>query len=837
MKKFWKNLCTYSLAVTCGVAVAGCGENNDGNISRDLDGDGAISSWETVFAAEGSSNRVIASNEIIAINSVNDLMAINDNNSSGKSYKLMRDIDCRGQEISIDLLNSTLYGNNKVIYNFKLGRAQFKTDPVEGEDRVVVSDAPQTMALFYNGREVYDLKVFMGNQQYVLDYSIEEDDTPRNTIYSPFVNIDRLESVEVKGSLNVSVKGDQHAADKETKLSLLYSSFKIKENSEQEEIAVGTTISDCSVDGKIYFDDKTQAMTSYIGGIASVLDAHSKIYNSYASVDIFDSSDYRTHVGGLVGKNNGFISTCVTTGEMKFSYWGGIQLENIGGVVGYSSEYSEIKNCSTNMSISSAIPEDLQSVPNQSPNHPINIGGVVGRSESSILNYVQSDAVININNPHKGIMFTVGGLCGENIKGDVQNVICRGSINAVNPYEINAANMCGKSVKGSVRSAIVTTDINIDTYSMPESNFKPVIKLGSLVIFEEFLNNDNLARGDYTAENAPYLKGVLNGGNETVLLGPVASFEYDLGLRNTFKTRVGVDESGETPIILYKEKFPLIMESVYVLNSNNIRSNYDANNDTYYNSNELKELPIKYSSEIHGRPDIKEASFKEYAKFVINDLGFKTYLNHNELVADANSTVDSLSFSVPVEKQDIKFHEEKQYNGELAYFDRKFDDCYDHDLDEFGNCKNGDDKIDKLFSFFNYLFTKNIGSENYSLRFGQDFLKINPENDSIQSRIESFKNSIENTLKCMGVDVSKSYVMTNYGKQINLDSDESISDNIQYLVMTLNSSDFMGTKTFVFDISDFQVDNATGEYPDEKASKIFEDKIYYDIRLIINPNL
>ena len=225
MKKFWKNLCTYSLAVTCGVAVAGCGGNNDGNISRDLDGDGVISSWETVFTSEGASHRVIPTEEYVAINSVNDLLAINDNITfnSNKTYKLMRNIDCGGREISIDLFGAKFYGNNKIISNFKLGKVNFLTDPVEEGEREVISGVPETKALFYNGYAVYDLKVFMGNQKYVLE------DSMSSSVYSPFVNIGEIDGVEVKGNIDITKNSkEDRGAHNELKASLLYSPVNLR---------------------------------------------------------------------------------------------------------------------------------------------------------------------------------------------------------------------------------------------------------------------------------------------------------------------------------------------------------------------------------------------------------------------------------------------------------------------------------------------------------------------------------------------------------------------------------------------------------------------------------
>jgi uncharacterized lipoprotein YehR (DUF1307 family) len=48
MKKIWKNLCACSLALMCSSGLVACGDDEDVT-SRDLDGDGVISTWETLY--------------------------------------------------------------------------------------------------------------------------------------------------------------------------------------------------------------------------------------------------------------------------------------------------------------------------------------------------------------------------------------------------------------------------------------------------------------------------------------------------------------------------------------------------------------------------------------------------------------------------------------------------------------------------------------------------------------------------------------------------------------------------------------------------------------------
>ena len=68
--KFWKNLAVCSaLALSC-IAFNGCNcSRNHQEISVDLDGDGVVSDWETIFDKVESPNRIISVNNIKEISS------------------------------------------------------------------------------------------------------------------------------------------------------------------------------------------------------------------------------------------------------------------------------------------------------------------------------------------------------------------------------------------------------------------------------------------------------------------------------------------------------------------------------------------------------------------------------------------------------------------------------------------------------------------------------------------------------------------------------------------------------------------------------------------------
>jgi hypothetical protein len=89
----------------------------------------------------------------------------------------------------------------------------------------------------------------------------------------------------------------------------------------------------------------------------------------------------------------------------------------------------------------------------------MNIGGISGYNAGGVLEYVQSDAEINVNNATK---LCVGGLSGQSIKGIISYALCRGSINIKNTRDVCAAQVSGYSTKGLFEKMITTTGIEID---------------------------------------------------------------------------------------------------------------------------------------------------------------------------------------------------------------------------------------------------------------------------------------------------------------------------------------------------------------------------------------
>ena len=108
------------------------------------------------------------------------------------------------------------------------------------------------------------------------------------------------------------------------------------------------------------------------------------------------------YVGGLVGRNNGNVSDCYSTGTVSGSYysWG------VGGLVGYNSNGGSISNCYSTGAVSG----------NES------VGGLVGYNYDSISDCYSTGTVSGSSNS-----YAVGGLAGENA-GSISNCYSTGEV-------------------------------------------------------------------------------------------------------------------------------------------------------------------------------------------------------------------------------------------------------------------------------------------------------------------------------------------------------------------------------------------------------------------------
>ena len=107
-------------------------------------------------------------------------------------------------------------------------------------------------------------------------------------------------------------------------------------------------------------------------------------------------------VGGLVGRNNGNVSDCYSTGTVSGSYdsWG------VGGLVGYNSNGGSISNCYSTGAVSG----------------DWTIGGLVGCNYGSISDCYSTGTVSGSSNSYE-----VGGIVGENA-GSISNCYSAGMV-------------------------------------------------------------------------------------------------------------------------------------------------------------------------------------------------------------------------------------------------------------------------------------------------------------------------------------------------------------------------------------------------------------------------
>ena len=669
MKNFWKNICIGAMAVTSVVGFSGCKKNNTA-VSVDLDGDGVVAEWETLFGSAPSSNRVTIAN-VVEINNFNELKAINDSTET-KVYKLNANIDCGGQELSINLGQSSLYGNNKVIKNFKLGDCAILGD---NENSGI-----KAKGLFYNGVAVYDLRLFMGNQQ----FSFKEASTSQTI--SPFVNVPILDSVVVKGRIVV----DRQYTDKAIQMSLLASSVEGKRSD--------LSITNCAVIGDMEYTENNSYSQVYVGGIAPKLWSSDFVYNCTSSVDM-DIEGTQLMVGGIAGVNEGFVTTVHSKGNINTGYEA-MGNSYIGGIVGSNGKIAEIKNASTNAVIGFNQPITL------SGEDELAIGGIAGLN-NGVINYTTSDATINITK--SDAIAYVGSIAGKGEFPVYYNVIGRGFVNATNCAKLYVADISGYSKYGYFDKVIAATNINVDNSAIP-SNMSSYVNLGLVTIFEDFSKGDLY----YNALYSPNFKNILISGTTNIYTNSSLSssgFRYNLGLRNKYEQIVndetdggievtpdpelgddelegeeGVEEIKTTTIL------PKVYNNLYLLSDR-----YTLNKYKMVEGVQTLEagLNLTYADKGSGSAiSHKESTGGLQESFFIQKLGFNYIVGDNDIDL-AKCDISKMQFTLKKDACLERYfsYNKKEYNGNLTAFDKEFENVCTYDIS------------DEMFSYLNKLIT------------------------------------------------------------------------------------------------------------------------------------
>ena len=717
--KFWKKLAVGVSALCMCLALTACG-NNDIEISKDLDGNGVISEWETVFENTQSSNRVIQAKDIELISSFSALKAINDRTDETKVYMLSRNIDCGGEEVNIDLGTSVLYGNNKVIKNFKLAKHSYSKGTGDNESEADVN----VYGVIFNGVGIYDLKIFMGMQTITLD------DTNARTIVSPIINTANVEEMDIKGKIQINRnKPNGLGYGSCVDASLGVSDLKLVEGDINEKNQETLSVRNITVWGEIDYNEEDTFSTVTLGGVMPKVNASSILYNATSHVDISAESSGTIIAGGVCGVNNDLVTNAYCDGKINTTYSNILNdLNMIGGLVGYNALNSEIKD-STSLT---EIKFDAEASLNGSKNAEMHIGGTAGRN-LGVIDYVNNSASITISNTANGKVLNVGGVCGSSESAIFSNVLNSGKVKIMECSNIYASEFCGISKYGYFEQIVDTAVLDI-----VNTNISSSVKLGMLTMFEYF--DENISNAKYNADYSPYFNGILVAGGVSVTTKSGSNFNYNLGLRNTYEYYVldengspipETDESGnpikdadDKEIYVTATRVPDIYNKLYRLDSYLVKK-YSVTGENVT----ADQLKFTYAKDASNGDLISALSQSRLlVSYFIRDLGFKYGLNHNELdlTSDTNEIdLSKLKFTLDTTDDLTRFFEEKHYNGELSQYDKFIDKKCTYDTS------------DEMFSYLNALILSDTQNLFTPLKVSMDFIK------SVQTNVGNEDEDIE----------------------------------------------------------------------------------------------
>lgn len=798
MKKMWKNLCVYSMVFACGVGLVGCGSDNV-LTSKDLDGDGIISSWETVFDGNMSSTLMgdtgTAIGDIEYIGNAKELKNINNNTDYRKVYILKRDIDLGGETVCINLGSSSIYGNGHVISNFKLGTYYPEDYIITNEDtgETMERNPSGVRCLFYGGTNVYDVRIFAGNQEITLSQT----DEVKNYTISPFVNTLSLAGVSVKEKLKLNVEkidGEIPSLD----ASLLYASKSIE--SYQGVAISNVNMDNVSVDGCMDVFTVAGNIDGNIGYIANQLSSGSRLINGYAKVDMSVTASHKMNIGGIVGINNGFVSSCTTTGKMLLKFQASsIMGENIGGIVGMNGNVAEIKNCSTNVNIDFGASQEYASYSRDSS---IYIGGIVGYNDGGVLECDQSDANISIND---AISVYAGGIAGMSNRGIISYIICRGHINVADTKEVYVAQVSGYGHLGLFEKIITTTSIKVDN-----RNAESRVYAGMLTIFEE-----DASSMEASADNSPYFQKILVDGGTEVYMRSGDVFRYELGLRNKFRTVVGTSEGeGGEMVVDYESNFPEIFSNVQYTPTDGSGFSEKGCYLVKYNCSASAvekdtSVVVEYARDETTKANMLLKYSGNSIGGLIQDLEFKNFLNHNEVNLKDNIKLSELCFTLTDEKKaQSYFHENRYSNVGFAHVsERNFSQSYIHEASGKHSCDY--DKEDEYLSFlYRLIGSVNNAQVNCAFKISNGFLNLGEEDDAV-TKLTTITSSLFN---CISTPVT-STMLNSALEDINDPDNLGEDDVVRYIRFS-----FENTKknyTMLLDVSnllDVDMANETDEY-------------------------
>lgn len=795
MKKIWKNVFVGAMIAGAMTGVVGCGKNTNNMVSVDLDGDGVISEWETVFQPMSASDRAVYKT-VKSIGSFDELKAINGKDKD-TAYVLTSNIDCNGETLAINIGPSNyLYGNNKIITNFKLGKATFSEDDDGSGLKSYLTTGPKASAycLFYNAGAVYDLRIFMGNQS----FAPNDQDTVFDA--SAFNSVQYVDNVIIKGAIKVKPHDDDQLKTYNLALGL------VDHTNEKIEVGNIETI------GMISYEDSNAsrqcAEVVNVSGVIPNVEIGSVIYKANSKVDISVNTKGKVDVGQIASKSYGFISSCNASGNIKVLY-NDYSTLTCGGVVGSCEQLSEVKNCTMTGKIDFA--SNVNFAIDYHKTSKAYVGGIVGKSNFAVINYVSNDAVINGNSLTTVV---VGGICGEASNTIFSNIIARGSINLTNVNGIFIANVCGKMEYGLIDKAIAVTNINVNNSEYDLG----VVKLGMVTIFEggsveefEDLSGNTTYYYDMFSDDqkTPEFANILVGGTSAVYVkknnAGTNGLEYELGLRNPFKYKTQGEQGDElTSYIPNMELFT----GIYYL-----KDNYKL---TYYESDNGQNSQVTLVSNFpaYGNKSVEEISSIQFslAKNFVGYLGFSYGGSRSEVdfsgvggqyPQDIVESFNTIKFTLKDDASIIGYFDESYYNGELSRFDKKFETPYSLGDENYNTA-------DELFSFINYYIKFDVSNANnlyMPLLFNTKFFSETTINDGEETEAKEtevrsvgiFADKVAKCLGKMGCAVNiKYYALDGY----ECDASAENVTNVK-IIASGYSGDVSHIYTFNFDVRNF----------------------------------
>lgn len=771
--KLWKKLAVCSVLALSSVAFSGCNcSRGMADVSVDLDGDGVVSDWEQIFEKIESSSRILTVSNIVEISSFDDLKAINEKTDESNYYKLTKNIDCNGEELNINLGKSVLFGNNKVIKNFKLKEIGFTT----GDEQEPTHIDANVYGFIYNGVAVYDLRLFVGYQK------IDIDNLYKWSYVSPLVNIPTIDNVTIKGKLDVKrLKTEGLSGDNKVDISMGVANLSdIGEYLDQGYYV--PNISNIETIGVIDYTEETTNSQVRIGGVVSHLADNGLIYGAKSSVNISAYNTGTLCVGGIVGDNDDMVTTCEYSGEIKTTYDPN-SVNYIGGIAGRNYANGELKNCV----ISGKISFDTSVTTSIRPQ--MFVGGAVGRN-LGVVDYIENNCTMDISN---AIDIQVGGICGSSEYGIFSNIINRANILLTKCQNVYIAEICGYSQYGRFEQIVDMSTIKVDNSEIPSN-----VRIGMVTIFEDFSQDFSVQQ--YNAEYAPTFYGILMTGSSVVNQKKVSessnNFVYNLGLRNPYEYNK-VDENGEyeTTVKVDGAGKPVLDDDGNEIYVNVTATQLPDQFDKLFfliDSFSIK----KYTISADGSAPIQDVLNINYAKdedsmsavsersntrlnvaFFVRDLGFKYGLNHNELDLsgnDADVDLQKLSFSLNADHSLTKYFEFQHSNGDLAFFDNYFDEqlTYDEELD----------KKSEMYSYLNALMLSDTTQLYEQIKVSYAFASQQDLNNT-DSTITLENNFARNVAYLIGLIVGVEPSIAEWssnGKDIE-ESDENLVVKYQHL--------------------------------------------------------